>query len=511
MTTPSDPKPTPSEAAAAMAVAGERRLHPLSWLFVAIQQLKQFALPLLVLLVTGRGNTWELWGMVGAGGLVLYSLLLYFTYRFRIEDDAIVIRSGVLQRTVRNIPFSRIHNIALHQTLLHRIAGVAEVRLESAGGAKPEAEMRVLSLADAQALEELVRGQHGEAEAGADPQAGPPPSRVLLQLPTSEVLRLGLISNRGMIVLAAMFGVLAQTGEGFGEMIEGSARLVAGWVKQQHLDSASTLIGALVLFLAAIILMRVLSVVLALLQFHGFTLSESGRRLSAERGLLTRMRASLRRDRIQAWSLRETLLHRWFGRQSLRVDSANLAQVHDDRALRDLAPVATPDTVDGLIRHLLPGASWPLQQWHRLHPRAWRRQFTLPAVVTVLLAAGLGWKEGLPGLCLLLLLPLWLLRARVWARHAGYAFESGVIAVREGWLDKRWRFAEVRKLQAVKLSRSPLDRWHGMATLWLDTAGANAMEMPLRIRYLPLDEAIALRDRLAPELEAPVIPARTPA
>src|SRR5690606_19738486 len=83
MTTPSDPKPTPSEAAAAMAVAGERRLHPLSWLFVAIQQLKQFALPLLVLLVTGRGNTWELWGMVGAGGLVLYSLLLYFTYRFR--------------------------------------------------------------------------------------------------------------------------------------------------------------------------------------------------------------------------------------------------------------------------------------------------------------------------------------------------------------------------------------------------------------------------------------------
>ena len=29
--------------------AGERRLHPLSWLFVLIQQLKSFALPLLVL------------------------------------------------------------------------------------------------------------------------------------------------------------------------------------------------------------------------------------------------------------------------------------------------------------------------------------------------------------------------------------------------------------------------------------------------------------------------------
>ena len=109
------------------------------------------------------------------------------------------------------------------------------------------------------------------------------------------------------------------------------------------------------------------------------------------------------------------------------------------------------------------------------------------------------------------LLPLFLVRARVWARHAGYSEESGLIAVREGWLDKRWRFAEVRKIQSLVLVQSPIDRYHGMATLLMDTVGASPFDAPLRIRYLPADEAMALRDQLAAAMEAAPTPARTPA
>lgn len=84
-----------------------------------------------------------------------------------------------------------------------------------------------------------------------------------------------------------------------------------------------------------------------------------------------------------------------------------------------------------------------------------------------------------------------------------------MVAVREGWLDKRWRFAEVRKLQSLTLTQSPLDRRHGMASLQLDTVGASPLEPALRIRYLPEAEARALRDRLAAAMEAAITPART--
>ena len=491
----------------------ERRLHPWSWLFVLIQQLKSFALPILVLLFGGRNNSWELWGLVGAGVLVLVSLAQYFTYRFRVDADGIVIRSGLLQKSLRNIPFSRIHNVALHQTLLHRLFGVAEVKLESAGGVTPEGQMRVLSLADAHALEELVRS-HGQAQGAteASEDAVPDEPVVLLSLPTSEVIRLGLISNRGMIVVAAAFGLVAQTsGELVSKALSGSAESLVGFSKDMHLGIASTILGGLVLVGLLLVAIRLLSVVLALLQFHGFTLTQDGRRLSSQRGLLTRIRANMPRQRIQAWSLRESLTHRWFGRQSLLVDSASVQEANDQRSLRDLAPVATPEAIDGLIRHLLPGKAWPMQQWNPLHPRAWQRQFAIPALLVLVLAAVVTWHQGQWGLASLALLPLLLVRAKVWARHAGYSEESGLIAVREGWLDKRWRFAEVRKLQSLTLSQSPFDRRHGMASVHMDTAGASPFEPPLRIRYLPQAQARELRDRLAAAMDARPTPARTAA
>ena len=144
-----------------------RRLHPMSWLFVLLQQLKQFVIPLLVLLFLGRGDRNQLWSLVAVIALVVVALWRYLTFRYRITGDSVIIDSGVLQRSRRQVPFSRIHNVAIHQSLLHRLFDVAEVRLESAGGEKPEAEMRVLRLADAIALEALVR-RRGAIRAGRD-------------------------------------------------------------------------------------------------------------------------------------------------------------------------------------------------------------------------------------------------------------------------------------------------------------------------------------------------------
>lgn len=488
---------------------GERRLHPLSWLFVLIQQLKSFALPLLVLLFGGRGNSWELWGLAGGGVLVVVAVLQYFFYRFRIEADGIVIRSGVFQKSLRHVPWQRVHNVALHQTVLHRLFNVAEVRLESAGGMKAEAEMRVLSLADAQALEELVRGQDHAATRTPAGEATPD-SRVLLAMDTAEVVRLGLVSNRGLIAVAAAFGILAQADvldDWIGPVVKGAV----DWGRELQLDWLGWLVGVASVLLFAVVALRALSVALALLQFHGFTLTEQGRRLSAQRGLLTRLRANMPRSRIQAWSLHEGLVHRWFKRRSLRVDSASVEAANDQRSLRDLAPLATPEACDELVRHLLPGGHWPMREWRPLHPRAWRRQFGLPALATLLLAGLLTWLNGTVGLATLALLPVLALRAVVWARHAGYSEEGGLIAVREGWLDKRWRFVEVRRIQSLVLAQSPLDRRHGMATLLMDTVGASPFDPPVRVRYLPLAEAEALRARLAAAMDARPTPARTAA
>ena len=427
---------TPSESVAveptrpdvATEPSPERRLHPWSWLFVLVAQLKQFIVPLLALFVFGRGGSGgngsnELWPLIGVGVLALTSVLQYFTYRYRLGADGISIRSGWLHRSRREIPFARIHNVVVQQSLLHRLFGVAELRLESAGGAKPEAQMRVLRLDDALALEQVIR-HRGHAPAAEAAQAAP--DDVLLALPPAELLRLGMISNRGLVVIGAAFAAASQASPRLiPNLFESWGKTLFGWAGAQHFGPAQYVLAGATLLLAFIALLRLLSIALALLQYYGFRLTEHGRRLTVERGLLARLRTSAARRRIQAWTLQEGVLHRWFKRRSLQVDSAvGEAQGQQQRALRELAPIATPQACDALIAHLLPGAGWEALHWQPLHRHAWQRLFLPGALVALVATLALGWRFGAWGLLALAWLPWSAYAARQHARRAGYALND---------------------------------------------------------------------------------------
>ncbi|MFA0923507.1 PH domain-containing protein [Xanthomonas fragariae] len=479
----------------------EQRLHPLSWVFVLLQQIRQFLIPLAALILFGsrdgnRDFADQIVTCVVIAVLVAISVLRYFTYRYRIGTDGVAIRSGLLERSRRDIPFARIHNVVVHQSLLHRLAGVAEVRLESAGGQKPEAQMRVLRLDQALALEDLIRRRANDADATA-PQIDD--DGTLLRLPMAEVIRLGLISNRGMVVVAACFGVSYQMipRRTVSNFLEHNGKLAYHYVSQIHPGATVTAALLVIGSLALLIAMRVLSVALATAQYYGFRLSESERRLTVERGLLTRIRSSVALRRIQSWTLYESRLHRLFGRRRLRVDTAVVGSGDNEgSALKELAPIVDPQRCDALLQRLLPGIAWPPAQWQSIATHCWWR-LSLPTLLLLPpLVAGLAWHWGSQALWLLLWLPWSVFKAHRQMQHMGYAVDARYVAVRGGWWKRWWRLAELDKLQALQLQRSPLDRLSGTATLWLDTAGASQTGPNLRLRFVPFAQAQALQAQL---------------
>jgi putative membrane protein len=254
--------------------------------------------------------------------------------------------------------------------------------------------------------------------------------------------------------------------------------------------------------------LRVLSVLLALFRHWGFVLERDGRRVATEEGLLTRVRAGAAVDRIQRVRVEESLLMRLMQRQALRIDVAGgIAVDGDDRGqrLRWLAPIATPPVVAGLVDELVPTLAIGDVHWHGLHPHAWRRLATTPAMLLTLVVAVLAVLRGGPADALFpLLLGAWvvglvliLLHARGWARWAAYAHDGARLAFREGWLSRRWTTIELARIQAVGVEAGPLDRWAGMATLAVDVAGTPAGSASIAIPYLPRAEAEALHARLA--------------
>jgi putative membrane protein len=511
----------------------ERRLHPLSWLFVLLTQLRHALVPLVVLVfVGGRGeDLWGLWfAAFGAVLLALHAIVYAFAFRYRIGETELVVREGIFDRTERHVPFVRIQNVTQRRNPLHRLFGVAELRVESAGGAEPEARMSVVTVAEAAAIERLLRERRA-ALAGGAPAAGeaaePTPER-LLALPLGEIVRLGLVSNRGMVAVAAAIGALVQFGDDPREIVllRGIYAVVERAVGKR-LAGAGPLELALavaILVVGAFVALRVLSVAVAIVRHHGFVLERAGARLGTEEGLLTRVRAGAAIDRIQRLVVEESLPMRWFGRRSARVDVAGglmSANEAPGARFRTIAPIARPEAIDAIVREVLPALAIERDDWRPLHPRAWRRLVVAPSLLLAALAAlGLLATAGplartaladWPWIAIATAWPfavgLVFARATGWTRFSCYALDARTLAFRDGWLTRRWRVVEIARIQGLVVVASPLDRWNGMATLIVAVAGTPPTERSIEIPFLPAAEAQAIAARLRAGLRAGPSPA----
>ena len=204
----------------------------------------------------------------------------------------------------------------------------------------------------------------------------------------------------------------------------------------------------------------------------------------------------------------EGWLHRRFEKRSLKVDSAAGAAMNEENKspLRDLVPLAGPEEMDKLIARFLASEQWPIQQWQALHRDAWKREFMLPALFFFVAGVAAANFYDVALLAVLLIIPVLFLRAKVWSAHAAYAQTEDLIAVREGWLSREWRFAEINKLQGMSLREGILDRQFGMASVYLDTAGANAMTSAFRIPYMPREMADKLMLQLSAKISRGPLP-----
>jgi len=188
----------------------EERLHPVSILFSFGRSLKAFALPGLVGLVIAvrqPGPNVDAWMMLFLIPAAAIAVVRYLSFRLRYEGEELVIRSGVIFRNERHIPYARIQNLDAVQNVFHRLLRVIEVRIQTGAGAEPEATISVLPAA---ALDEMRRRVFARE---ATPQPVPRvEERVLLQMSPGELLLHGFLVNRGMVVIGALYGILWQVG-----------------------------------------------------------------------------------------------------------------------------------------------------------------------------------------------------------------------------------------------------------------------------------------------------------
>lgn len=485
------PPPPPRSGNGPSDWATPRRTHPLS--------------PWLDLLSFGRGGLGLILVAVALGQVLLLalavaysvagSLLVWSRRTWSFDGQTITLDDGVISRTYRRVPVTRVQHVEVNEPLLHRLVGFAVVRIETAGGAgSAEVRLDALGKDEAVALQRQVmiaRGQAlaegpsgpidptGDADAGGlgddavggrpDPEAPPPPEVEILRMSVWKVMLAGVTGSKLLVVFALM-GALADT----------LSRLPRGLAESVE-EEAGTLLVSLGFLAGALVLVVVAMVAAALSSMathHDLTVVRAGDELRLRRGLFERRDAVVPLARVQAIAIRQNPAHRLLGYASIQIRSAGTGAGAEAQLS---VPLADRSEIDRL---LAAGIGRTVERNHlAAAPRAARsrrivRRLAVAAVVVAVVGAV--WRSpttmvivGVAAVALSMAMGLDAYR------NLGHRLDGDLLVTRWGSLVRRTVVVVIPRIQSTRISASPFQRWRGLATFRADLAGRGVTPLVL--------------------------------
>ena len=482
-----------------------RQLHPASVLVNLIPQIWRTirgAWPILLALVLGAGAGMQIFDL----SLILMFFALAFgrtfvhflTLRYRIHGGRFEVRFGLLNRQARDLDPVRIQNISLERNLFQRLAGLVEVRVETAGDAGTHGLLSALSMEAAHQLraelQSLVREARGaqEPDAPTDPGVASadapdaPEGPALLRAGVAELIAYGL-SRRTVgtvaVLTAVGFELLSRMGP------EGAEQIA--WLQSQpHVLGAA--------FLLAFAGSWGWSAGTAVFRHWGYTLARQGDRLVSTEGLTTTRRVEIPLRKVQVVQALEPWLRRAMGYGTVLIETAALGFADGQaRQAEGVIPMVEKDALPGVLGAVLPSAGvdpWAVEL-QPAAPRALYRaivsrliRYGVLASFVVAVARADSWSF-LAFAAVPLALPLgWM----DW-RWQGWLVTPTAVVARRGFLRKRTWVVARDKLQSVQVTQTLLMRWHRLGRVDVRVAGSIISLPDIR-----LTDAQAVFDDLAP-------------
>jgi putative membrane protein len=342
--------------------------------------------------------------LIGVGLAALAAVASYMSWAFttyRIADGDVRVSSGVLVKRVRRVRIDRLQAIDVVQPLFARMLGLAELKLDMAGGAEGRVAIAYLRLADAQALRASLLAM----AAGLDHRTPEAPERPLAQVKTGAVVGGALLSTAALLAFCWIAVVLA-------------------------VAFASRSLG-----IVGVALPGVLGVVAPLwqtIQAHAnFTVADSPDGLRLRHGLLETRAQTVPPGRVQAVRVVQPLVWRLPGWVRVEANIAGYAGRRADEGNHHnstLLPVGSRAQADVILARVLPGIDISDVDMRRVPSRA-------------------RWRSPL----------------RWWTFRAGS--NDQVFVVRSGVLTSVRAVMRHEKIQSVALSVGPLQRLLRLGTL----------------------------------------------
>jgi len=322
---------------ASIPPSGPRRLHPLSPLVRGWKAL--VAVAAVVAQQTGAQAGRQPPDVSGAplpagwavllsvAAVVLVALAVgWASWRFTtfvVLPDVVRVDSGVLVRRSRQVRLDRVQSIEVVRPGAARVLGLAELRLETAGGEQTVGSLAYLGEQEALAL----RAELLALAAGLTATTPAAPERVLYTVPTGDLVLSRLLQLPTLAWIVGGIGLLVTFAASGQWSLVGV--LVPAWLALAATETSTVLTS------------------------YGFALAESPDGLRLRHGLIETRAETVPPGRVQAVALVEPLLwRRWRGWCRVEVNVAGRVGAEQTSVL---LPVADRAVAEAVLLRVLPG------------------------------------------------------------------------------------------------------------------------------------------------------------
>ena len=489
-----------------------QRTSPVAVVFFLLNSVRQIftnGLPALALGVTAyasAGNTTKSWMLTGLLVFALLSaigaILNWVRFRFCVNDDKVLVRSGVLKREELTVEFGRIQNIAIREPIYMRPFGLALLSIDTAGSGEKEIVLGGIRKNVALQLRDTILSRtKARAPTSLEETEESNDKSLLLSRNVKDIVIYGLTVNFVLWVVLAVGAFF-----GASDVAENFFTWLGNYIQIEDVmaavERAGGMVGAVLIMilvlLVTFLLLPLISVAGALVRHYGYRLRVEGETYRKNSGLLTRHDESMKRHKIQAMVLKQNFVARFFKRTNmqLRIASAGSGiesgQLPTGPKTTFLVPALNDDELTELVPEFLPGCDYGNVRFSRIN----RRRFSLVIIgwavmPPLLLVTGI--LSSMANWMFLLLLPVglalaWIIVSQIWSK-SGYAVVGNYGFIRHGFLGAEVTVFPLFKVQRVDIRQTPGQRRKKLAHLAIHLASHS-----LKISYVREQDARQFRD-----------------
>jgi putative membrane protein len=427
--------------------------------------------------------------------------LIWSRFTYQIGAKEIRIKSGLLNRNSRSIPFDRVQDVSLEQKLISRILGLTTVKLETGSGGGEDGTLDALALTDGEALRDMIRDYKDglKSETIAVPESASSEDRPPLFAMDNRRIFIAGLFNFSFILLA----ILATIAQNLDFLLPDGFFDPRTWITAiseedsiNGLSSTARIFGAFLAVGSLIFVGFASGIVRTFIREYGFRLDrvDSGQPgFRRRRGLFTLTDMVMPIHRVQAATLSTGPIRQRYGWYHLKFQS--LAGDPSGETDHSTAPCAQIEEIAPILADAKIDQAADSLAFQKVDPAFWWRDALIIWLVLTIVALLTGFLLSSAFFAIILLaVPVTTILYLKWQRHQ-YMLTQAQIFVHSGWWKRKLTILPRRKIQTVDVSQSPLDHPLDLATVTIGIAGGSSIR-PLMIMDMPFEKAMELRQQL---------------